>query len=76
MQLGCTGKVAHRTFNDAINHIRKPYKSGTRDKLRHQKLDVYKCPYCSTWHVGKTINTTHVKRRGTPYRCKSSKIDA
>lgn len=64
----CIGKVAHNTFAEAEKHIRKPYKTGQKDKLPIQKLDIYKCPHCHKWHVGKSIKAKHVKRRSPPYK--------
>lgn len=64
----CQGKLGHNTFAEAQKHIRRPYKGGQHDKLAKQKLDIYKCPDCYLWHIGKSIKAKHVQQRAQPYK--------
>lgn len=66
--IACEGKVPHDSYDEARKHIDKPYRSGQHDKLPRQKLDIYRCPYCFKWHVGKTLVTRHVRKRSPPYK--------
>lgn len=48
--VGCRGKVGHRSRRIASGHLRV---MKTRDYvLTPERLNVYKCKVCKTWHIG------------------------
>lgn len=45
----CGAKKRHYTRRDAETHMKE-----LLSKDKKAKLNVYQCPYCHQWHVGRT----------------------
>jgi hypothetical protein len=48
---GCADKQYHATEREALNHLRWARKQPSGHRLR--SLNVYPCPDCDGWHVGR-----------------------
>jgi hypothetical protein len=48
----CTDKQYHATEREALNHLRWARRQPGGHRLR--SLNVYRCPECNGWHVGRS----------------------
>ncbi len=55
-------KHAHPSFREAVDHVLWLKKrDGDRDP---RKLDIYRCKWCGSWHVGHNSRRTRKEIRG------------
>lgn len=47
-----SGKIAHREYYDAVQHMRR---LARKQMVDVGEFTVYRCPDCATWHIGHAV---------------------
>lgn len=53
----CRGKIRYKTKDGA--HIAMHVQRRRKDIFGFRELEVYKCPFCKGWHVGRTAKVNY-----------------
>lgn len=55
----CVGKIAHATAAGAYVALRRQARRARFAPSKDGRLGVYRCPHCTLWHIGNSVNVEH-----------------